>query len=106
MTRRRTPFVDAMANGDTVAVSDAAAVGDMAPFDVMYEIHAFHPRQYICMLHMPRQTRRGEARLYCYSPRQTSASLVHECGQRWLASPRARRVSLSSGLAHHEVSGE
>ena len=56
------PFVDAAANGDTAAISDAAAVGDMAPFDVTYEMHAFHPRQYICTLRMARQTRRGEAR--------------------------------------------
>ena len=50
------------ANGDTAAISDAAAIGDVAPFDVMYEMHAFYPRQYICMLRMARQMRRGEVR--------------------------------------------
>jgi len=57
-----TPFGDLAANRYTAAVSDAAAVGDVAPFDVMYEMHAFYPRQYICTLRMVRQTRRGEVR--------------------------------------------
>ena len=57
-----TPFGDAAANGDTASVSDVAAVGDVAPFDVTYEMHAFHSRQYICMLCMVRQMRRGEVR--------------------------------------------
>jgi len=25
------------------AVSDMAAIGDVAPFDITYEMHAFHP---------------------------------------------------------------
>jgi len=53
---------DAVANGNMAAVSDAAAVGDVASFDVTYEMHAFHPRQYICMLRVVKQTRRGETR--------------------------------------------
>ena len=52
-----TPFGDAAANGDTAAVSDAAAVGDVASFDVIYEMHAFHSRQYIYTLRVARQTR-------------------------------------------------
>ena len=57
-----TPFGDAVANEDTAAVSDVATVGDVALFDVTYKMHAFHPKQYICMLPMARQTRRGEAK--------------------------------------------
>ena len=57
-----TPFGIAAANGDRVAISDATAVSTVAPFDVTNEMHAFHPRQYICTLRMARQTRRGEAR--------------------------------------------
>ena len=57
-----TPFGDAAANGDTAAVSNVAAIGDVAPFDVRYEMHAFHPMQYIYTLCMARQMRRGEAR--------------------------------------------
>jgi len=34
----------------------------VTPFDVTYEMHAFHPRQYICTLRMAWQTRRGKAR--------------------------------------------
>ena len=62
-------FHDAVQFDDAVAHGNMAAIGDVAPFDITYEMHAFYPRQYIYMLCMARQMRRGEARLYCYSPR-------------------------------------
>ena len=67
-----------------------AAVGDMAI--VTYETHAFHPGQYIGTL---RCEWRGEARrgetvslLASLTKAKHRPSLVHECGQLRLASPR------------------
>jgi len=78
-----------------------AAVGDMAI--VTYETHAFHPGQYIGTL---RCEWRGEtvSLLASLTKAKHRPSLVHECGQLRLASPRGEASESRHPLARHEAS--